>query len=58
MAFIDPNREEKIDSIKECKSAGIKVVMITGDHPLTAYEISRHLGIADTCDKVTNTDEV
>ena len=58
VAFIDPIREETIDSIKECKSAGIKVVMITGDHPLTAYEISRQLGIADTFDKVTNTDEV
>ena len=41
VAFIDPIRVEVKDSLKECAEAGIKVVMITGDHPLTAYAITR-----------------
>ena len=46
VAFIDPVRPEAIESIKECHSAGIKVVMITGDHPLTAYSIAKDLHLA------------
>ena len=45
IALIDPPRENVADAIRECKSAGIKVVMITGDHPATAKEIGRQLGI-------------
>lgn len=53
VAFIDPIRTEVKDSIKECHEAGIKVLMITGDHPLTAYSISKELGIAQNYDEVT-----
>lgn len=45
VAFIDPIRKEVRDAIRECKRAGIKVVMITGDHPLTAFFIAKDLGI-------------
>ena len=45
VAFIDPIREEVKLSLKECKSAGIRVVMITGDNPLTAYAIAKDLGL-------------
>lgn len=45
VGFIDPIREEVKESIKECMSAGIKVIMITGDHPLTAGAIGKQLGI-------------
>ena len=45
VAFIDPIREEVKASLKECKSAGIKVVMVTGDNPLTAYAIAKDLGL-------------
>lgn len=45
--MIDPPREEVIEAIKECKSAGIKTVMITGDQPLTAHAISMRLEMAD-----------
>ncbi len=45
VAFIDPIRKEVKKSIKECETAGIKVVMITGDHPLTAYAIGKELNI-------------
>jgi P-type Ca2+ transporter type 2C len=43
----DPLREGVLDSVKACKEAGIKVTMITGDHPTTALAISKELGFAD-----------
>ncbi|MDE5888956.1 MAG: HAD-IC family P-type ATPase, partial [Bacilli bacterium] len=45
VAFIDPIRKEVKDSLKECSNAGIKVVMVTGDHPLTAFAIAKELGL-------------
>lgn len=45
IAFIDPIRKEVKDSLKECTNAGIKVVMVTGDHPLTAFAIAKELGL-------------
>lgn len=58
VAFIDPIREEVKESIHECKTAGIKVVMITGDHPLTAFSIAKELGIAETMEEVATATEV
>lgn len=46
--MLDPPREEVFAAIEECKSAGINVIMITGDHPATAKNIALKLGIADT----------
>ena len=47
VALADPPKPESIIAINSCKQAGIKVVMITGDHPLTALAIARELGIVD-----------
>jgi magnesium-transporting ATPase (P-type) len=45
--FIDPPRTEAIAAVAECRAAGIRVVMITGDHAITAREIGRQLGLAE-----------
>ena len=44
-AMNDPPRPEVIDAVAECRNAGIKVIMITGDQKLTAEAIGRELGI-------------
>ena len=44
-AFLDPPRKEIFDAIQECKKAGVKVVMVTGDHPETAKTIAQKVGL-------------
>ena len=58
VGFIDPIRKEVVGAIKECKTAGIKVLMITGDHPLTAYSIAKDLELTKNYDEVTTGEEV
>merc|ERR1712168_1111413 len=45
MSMIDPPRAAVPDAVSKCRSAGIKVIMVTGDHPITAKAIARGVGI-------------
>jgi len=45
VAFADPIRDGVREALDECRSAGIRVVMITGDHPATAQAVARDLGL-------------
>ncbi|MBI3854888.1 MAG: cation-translocating P-type ATPase [Planctomycetes bacterium] len=47
VALADPPRPESAAAIQECKRGGIRVVMVTGDHPLTARTIATELGIIE-----------
>ena len=44
-AMMDPPRVEAIEAVQECHGAGINIIMITGDHPLTAFSISKMMSI-------------
>lgn len=45
--FIDPPRKEVADAVQTCKDAGIKVVMVTGDHPGTAKNVAKQVNLYD-----------
>jgi P-type Ca2+ transporter type 2C len=47
IGLADPLRASAAPAVKECRSAGIRVTMITGDYPATAHAIAEHAGIAD-----------
>ena len=46
LGFIDPPRKEVKDAIKTCQEAGIRVIMVTGDHPETARAVASQVGIS------------
>ncbi len=56
VGFIDPPRDEVVHAIAQCRSAGIAVKMITGDHGATAAAIGRQLGLTERLDVVNGSD--
>lgn len=58
IGFIDPIRDDCYESVSKCLNASLKVVMITGDHPLTAYKIAESLGIIKTKKEIATSKEI
>jgi magnesium-transporting ATPase (P-type) len=52
IGMIDPLRGEAKSAIVSCRQAGIKVAMVTGDHPATAVAIARELELSDSADQI------
>lgn len=52
VGFMDPIRPDVPDAVRQCRRAGVDVVMVTGDHPATALAIARELEIADSPNEV------
>ena len=58
VGFWDPPRDGIVDSVEECRGAGIRVVMVTGDHAVTARNIAERVGIAGEDTEVVSSDDV
>ncbi len=56
IALADPVRPTVPDAIRECYEAGMRVIMITGDYPLTAQSIARQIGLRDPGSVITGTE--
>ncbi|WP_313484488.1 HAD-IC family P-type ATPase [Stutzerimonas kunmingensis] len=56
VGIIDPPRDEAIRAVAQCRAAGIRVVMITGDHGVTASAIARQLGMGDDIKAITGSE--
>ncbi len=59
VSFLDPPRAEVKDVVAMCKEAGIRIIMLTGDHPETAKAVATQIGMTDsgnllTGDKITS----
>lgn len=53
IGFMDPPRPEVSAALSECKNAGIRVLMLTGDHPATARAIARNVGLSERPNVIT-----
>jgi calcium-translocating P-type ATPase len=58
VTMLDPPRAEAVEAVARCHSAGIRIVVITGDHPLTAVAIARQVGIGGDDPTVFNAQSV
>ena len=53
LGFVDPPRPDVPAAIAECRAAGIRIIMLTGDHPATAMAIAREVGLSERADVIT-----
>jgi calcium-translocating P-type ATPase len=58
VALLDPPRPEVASAVASCHRAGIRVLVVTGDHPLTALEVARRVGLTVTGDDVVHADRL
>jgi len=58
IGFLDPPRMEVVDALQSCRDAGIKVIMITGDHPATALNIAEKIQLSEKDNVVINGKEL
>ncbi len=58
IGFLDPPRMEVVDALQSCRDAGIKVIMITGDHPATALNIAEKIKLSEKDNVVINGKEL
>ncbi len=58
IGFSDPPRPEVARSIAECRQAGVRVVMVTGDHPLTAHNVAEAVGLEHEDDQIVTGPEL
>jgi len=58
IGFLDPPRMEVVDALQSCRDAGIKVIMITGDHPATALNIAEKVKLSENENVVINGKEL
>ncbi len=54
ISMVDPPRTAVPDAVAKCRSAGVKVVMVTGDHPITAEAIAKAVGIISPGNKTAH----
>ncbi|CAM5232847.1 cation-translocating P-type ATPase [Rhodanobacter lindaniclasticus] len=53
VGFVDPPRPEVPAAIAECRGAGVRIIMLTGDHPATARAIARQVGLSERAEVIT-----
>jgi P-type Ca2+ transporter type 2C len=53
VGFVDPPRPEVPAAIAECRAAGVRIIMMTGDHPATARAIARQVGLSERAEVIT-----
>ncbi len=58
VGFIDPVRPDAVTAVKECARAGIKIYMITGDHPKTAFNIGKKLNLVKNFSEVATGNKI
>jgi len=58
VSIADPIRKEVYDAVNDCKKAGIKIKMLTGDNSITAYAIAKELGVANSKTQVTTASDI
>ncbi len=56
IGFLDPPRKEVPAAIARCRAAGVRVLMLTGDHPATASAIARHVGLSERPGVITGSE--